>query len=246
MFFDPAHSSAATHAIIVAGHAIITDFSDPLADESWMLLPFQKGEPRKYVEHIRAGVELAAADPASLLVFSGGQTRREAGPRSEAQSYFWIAGHYGWFGHPEVAARAITEEFARDSFENLLFGICRFRECTSRYPDRVTFVSWKFKRERFELHRAAILWPRERFSYYGVNDPDDIAQALAAEQQTAAGYAADPYSSFPEFEGKRQSRNPFLRQHGYFISCPEAAALFLHRGPERFAGPLPWSPYRNI
>jgi hypothetical protein len=228
------------NAIIVAGHAVLLDPSDPLADENWFLLPFQKGEPAKYIEHTRAGVELAASDESALLVFSGGQTRREAGPRSEAQSYYWIADHYAWFGTPEVRTRATTEEFARDSFENLLFGICRFKELASRYPDYVTFVSWIFKQERFELHRTGIRWPAKRYRYFGVNNPDALDQALAAEQATREGYSADPYSGQPEFDSKRRSRNPFLRQHGYATSCPEVAPLFAHRGPELFAGPLPW------
>ena len=30
-----------------------------------------------------------------------------------------------WFGHPEVRNRTFTEEHARDSFENMLFSLCR-------------------------------------------------------------------------------------------------------------------------
>jgi hypothetical protein len=186
-------------------------------------------------------VELAAHDETSLLVFSGGQTRASAGPRSESQSYFWIADHYGWFGNGRVARRAVTEEFARDSFENLLFGVCRFRECTGRYPQSLAFVGWRFKQERFEVHRKAVRWPEERYRYLGVNDPDDFAQALAAERKTMRDYEADPYSASDEFVQKRESRNPFLRQHGYFTSCPELTLLFRHRGPELFDGTLPWS-----
>jgi hypothetical protein len=33
-----------------------------------------------------------------------------------------------------VRWRALTEEHARDSFENLLFSVCRFRELTGTYP----------------------------------------------------------------------------------------------------------------
>ena len=64
----------------------------------------------------------------ALLVFSGGQTRREAGPRSEADGYLALARAFGWWGWVEVAERATDEAFARDSFENLLFGLCRFKE----------------------------------------------------------------------------------------------------------------------
>jgi hypothetical protein len=32
-----------------------------------------------------------------------------------------------------VRRRALTEEHARDSFENLLFSVCRFKQLTSRW-----------------------------------------------------------------------------------------------------------------
>ena len=230
-----------TAAVIVAGHAVLLNPSDPASDASWSLLNFQRGEPPKYIEHVRCGVEIARPDPHALLLFSGGQSRLDAGPRSEAQGYWRIAERAGWFDTAALAARCTTEEFARDSFENLLFGICRFREFTGRYPQRVTMVSWRFKERRFDLHRQAIHWPAERFAYAGANDPDDLDQALAAESANTAKYVADPYSSSAEFRAKREWRNPFRRQHGYFTSCPELAPLLGYEGPQTFSGELPWT-----
>ena len=37
-----------------------------------------------------------------------------------------------------VRWRSLTEEHARDSFENLLFSVCRFRELTGTYPLNIT------------------------------------------------------------------------------------------------------------
>ena len=216
--------------IVVAGHAILRDLALVEQDEGWFLLDFQKGEPRNYIGHIRLAVEQAAADPNSLLLFSGGPTRREAGPRSEALSYWLVAEHYAWFGHPAVAPRALLEDFARDSFENLLFSIARFFELTASMPEFVTVVGWEFKRERFpRLHRAAIGWPEDRFRYLGANNPEALAQALQSEQIARAKYEADPYSLGPEFLAKKAERNPFRRQHGYHASCPQF-----------FAGERPW------
>ena len=45
-----------------------------------------------------------------------------------------------------VRARTVSEEYATDSFENLMFSVCRFREVTGRYPDKVSVVSFTFKR----------------------------------------------------------------------------------------------------
>jgi hypothetical protein len=226
--------------VIVAGHAVLLHFKNLAADSSWALLDFQRGEPRYYIEHVRGGVEAAAGDGESLLVLSGGPTRVDAGPRSEAQSYYEIARHYAWWGHAGVAGRTILEDFARDSFENLLFGICRFNEYAACYPERVTLVSWKFKEQRFALHREAIGYPAERFRYVGPNNPRDLDQALQAERNAIAAYAADPYSSSARFREKRQDRNPYRRQSGYAISCPELAALMRHEGPELYRGPWPW------
>jgi len=63
--------------------------------------------------HIQRGVELAAADNHSLLLFSGGQTRAAAGPRSEGGGYWEAAAASGWFGFPETKERVHTEEQAR-------------------------------------------------------------------------------------------------------------------------------------
>jgi hypothetical protein len=229
------------HAVIVAGHAVLRNFEALESDGSWHLLDFQKGEPPFYLEHVRRGVEIAAADPASLLIFSGGQSRAAAGPVSEGFCYWWIAQHEGWFRATDVRERTLTEEFARDSFENLLLGICRFKEFVGRYPERVTVVSWAFKQERFGMHAAAIRLPGGRFAYSGPNNPVDLRQALAAETLARAKYAADPYSSGAEFAAKRKERNPFRRRHGYVESCPELSGLLHHAGPAAYSGPLPWA-----
>lgn len=78
-----------------------------------------------FLDHIRLGIEEAAADPDALLLFSGGQTRRAAGPRSEGLSYWVVAEAAGWFEKEGVRNRTFTEEHARDSWENLLFSVCR-------------------------------------------------------------------------------------------------------------------------
>jgi hypothetical protein len=67
------------------------------------------GQAQTFLDHIKLGIEAAAADPAALLLFSGGQTRQAAGPRSEGLSYWMVAEAAGWYGHPEVRSRAFTE-----------------------------------------------------------------------------------------------------------------------------------------
>ena len=65
-------------------------------------------------------------------------------------------------GGARAPARATTEEYARDSLENVLFAACRFQEVVGRYPKRVTVVSYDFKRRRFvELLGPALHLPLE-------------------------------------------------------------------------------------
>ncbi|HYO64006.1 MAG TPA: hypothetical protein VER08_10280 [Pyrinomonadaceae bacterium] len=228
--------------VLVACHAVYKadDFARPEDDASWQLEAFQKGEPPFYVGHARRGVELAAEDGAALLVFSGGQTRREAGPRSEAGGYFRLAEHFGWWG-TSVAPRAATEEFARDSFENLLFGLCRFYERAGRAPRRVTVVSWAFKQERFGLHRVALRFPESRFRFVGAGDPVDVNAAREAERRNALEpFRRDPYGARPPLSEKREARDPFKRRPPYAATCPPLAPLLGHRGPRLFDGELPW------
>lgn len=239
--------------VLVAGHAIYVapDFSDPRADRCWILQEFQKGEPPLYIEHIQSGIELAAQDLASLLVFSGGHTRPEAGPRSEGQSYWMIAEHVlQWDAN--VRSRSTTEEYARDSFENLLFGICRFFEATARFPKMVKVVSWKFKEERFDLHRRAIRLPDLRYEFVGVNNPEDMAATKEGESAAIAQFTEDPYGvrmappDSPPKERrkylgeKRRDREPFRRRPPYSVSCPDLAELLAHSSTTFFNGWLPW------
>lgn len=229
--------------VIVAGHAVYVgqDLLHPELDRNWFLQSFQRGEPPLYIGHIRSGVDVARDDPGSLLVFSGGQTRREAGPRSEGQSYWNLAEYFRWWSSPEVSGRSTTEEFARDSFENLLFSICRFKEWTGRYPQKIHVVSWTFKRKRFDLHREALRFPKSRFEFHGANQPEDLVGAEKGEAKAIAAFEKDPYGTGKDLGQKRVDRNPLSRTNPYPVSCPELESILLHRGPTLYEGKLPWS-----
>lgn len=63
---------------------------------------------------------------------------------------------------------AFMQDRARDSLENLLFGLCRFYELVGRYPEFVVVVGYDFKKHRFStLHRTALRLPEEGFRYEG-------------------------------------------------------------------------------
>eukprot|EP01117_Protostelium_nocturnum_P008065 TRINITY_DN2871_c0_g1_i3.p1 TRINITY_DN2871_c0_g1~~TRINITY_DN2871_c0_g1_i3.p1 ORF type:complete len:238 (-),score=60.25 TRINITY_DN2871_c0_g1_i3:17-730(-) len=236
---------------MVAGHAIYLGDAKELAeaetDEGWVLEPYQKGgQVKTYLQHIKAGMDLAYSNPSSLLVFSGGETRLGAGAMSEAQSYYWLA--HKFFRRSdktkpfEPFGRATTEEHAKDSFENLLFSLCRFREMTGKYPRNFTIVGFEFKRRRFvEIHRHALRFPMERFQYLGLDPPGD---ATAGEMANSFGpFQEDLYGCHGSLSEKKKLRNPFRQYHGYRYSCPELSALMTYCPEKRtkvFSGELPW------
>ncbi|KAI9068313.1 hypothetical protein FKP32DRAFT_1587715 [Trametes sanguinea] len=255
------------HLIMVPGHAIWkgTSLEARFDEEQWVLEPYQRGGGRvaAFIQHIIAGAELARQDEHSLLIFSGGQTR-DSSTTTEAESYMRLA-HISDLlptaasspstshsSHPRL--RATTENFALDSYQNLLFSVARFHEYTGRYPARITVIGYEMKRRRFtELHRAALRWPETRFEYIGIDaDGDAEAQGGKSAQQGELQngylpYTQDMYGCHGTLLEKRRSRNPFLRFHSYYTSAPELAPLF-NWCPGRaeggqttiFPGPLPW------
>lgn len=205
--------------IIVAGHAAFKDTVklvpvNPRLDEYWVLQSFQSGEPPYYMEHIYKGVQLLKSSPDSLLMFSGGYTRLEAGHWSEASTYAAIAKDiYG------VQDRIVLEEYARDSYENLEFSLFRFYEIMGFYPKHITVVGWGFKKRRFELHERTLHIPNNRFTYVGCNDPIDLDGAMRGEEKTLELFMADPCGDKLPLSEKKQKRNPFNKVPPY-NDCP--------------------------
>ncbi|KAF9453935.1 hypothetical protein P691DRAFT_693495 [Macrolepiota fuliginosa MF-IS2] len=221
------------HLVIVPGHAIWTghDPKKRLDDSEWILEPYQKGRARleALYHHIQRGVDIGREDDHALVVFSGGQTRLQS-TMTEAQSYLRLAlSSDPTYSSKDISARLTTEDYALDSFQNLLFSIARFKEYTGRYPERISVVGYEFKRARFEtLHRKAIRWPEDKFEYYGV-DPDDVEHVrIATEGERENGflpYTKDLYGCHAGLLDKRQHRNPFRRFHSYYLSAPELSQL---------------------
>ena len=242
--------SALTDLIIVPGHAVFTgtDFSRAQDADSWFLEEYQQRQGPQvvdsFVQHIRVGVREAAANSRAVLLFSGGATRESAGPLSEALSYYRVASASEFFGaDDQLRARMHTEEYARDSFENLLFSLCRFHELTGTWPRNVTVVGYAFKAERFQnYHRAAIDLPASRFNYVGTALPN-AEQAAAGEREVVQAWAGDPYACGADsvLAAKRHERDPFARGVPYFGRCAALHGLLTHCGPEPYAGPLPWA-----
>lgn len=85
------------------------------------------------------------------------------------------------------------------------------------------------KRTRFEeVHRSAMRWPRETFTYIGIDDEGDTSQSYTGEVRSyrlpmdnlidrsqlengLKAFEADLYGCRGTLLDKRQSRNPFNR-----------------------------------
>jgi hypothetical protein len=121
----------AGHSVTVSGHLHDADHDE----EDWFLLDYQKrqGLPEAIIAHIKAGIEAVTTDPTSLLLFSGGETRAQTGPDTEGASYFRVAEAQDLWQQVlnnatnaggkdtllPARSRTASEDFARDSFENL-------------------------------------------------------------------------------------------------------------------------------
>jgi hypothetical protein len=256
IYRDPSKAiipSRIENLVVVAGHAVIRMSKISVADRAdngWYLLAYQKnqGFPGIIVSHVKKGLHLAKQDPSAMLVFSGGQTRKDVGPTSEAASYYYLADQNSWMTDTDtssVKSRVYLEEYARDSLENLLFSVCRFKEVQGYYPSKITVVGFDFKKNRYvDLHRKAIGFPLSNFSYVGVTSPPPFDQAKAerGEVGAASSFQKDLYGcSDPALHVKREKRNPFQRTVPYELACPEMKELLHWCGPGLFdVDSLPW------
>jgi len=257
------------HLIIVCGHAVYsgsakdsfwgdaeTHVSNP---HLWVLDPFQakhaQSNVKFIVKSIQAGMSVATNDAASLLVFSGGKTRLEAGMVSEASGMFQVAETLGW-AESSVKERTVTEEFALDSLDNLIFSICRFRQLVKAYPKRITIISMESKRVRFLLlHAKAAQFPTSQIQFVGIPNPsadaydeepvEPVIQALVEKLQLDSNmeqelatlpsheilksflpFSTDLYACNGSLRQKKLDRNPFAEAPGYHAeSCPEMRSL---------------------
>ncbi|KAI5805807.1 hypothetical protein EDC01DRAFT_640279 [Geopyxis carbonaria] len=231
---EPATTGLKT-LVIVACHSIwLGGASLGTSAAEWILEPYQSSAsaPASFLAHINAGITAVQSDPSALLVFSGGETRPSAGPLTEAGSYYALAMQRGLISD-DIRNRTTTELGATDSYQNLLFSLCRFREVTGgNYPEKIVVVSFGFKRERFvDLHRAAVGWPvgQDQFEFIAAGDPDEgieLVRAMEGERRTRILWEKDAHGCQEKGLGeKRRTRNWGRRTVPYELSCPELKGL---------------------
>lgn len=294
--YPGAQESPLTHLVIVAGHAIWKG-DDPaliMNDTSWLLEDYQRGGSVKtFVKHIEEGLKIAVEDKSSLLVFSGGQTRRQSW-KTEAESYYHLAltmskglpffsdsqedpsqsrlpfepldksetarasRYMSTNEHFDLGRlRMTTEDYALDSFQNFLFSIARFYEFTGTYPQKITVVSYEFKKRRFvDLHAHALRWPSnklipggtQRLNYVGIDDEPNSPSIPKLHDSAYDLFEVDMYGCYGRLLEKRRKRNSGRRIPPYSSTAPELAGLvdwcpaINSRLRGLYPGWLPWDP----
>ena len=218
----------AKYMIMVPGHAIYVgrEASHANLDEYWR--GGFRGEAPFYTQHALAGVSETGKGEKYILIFSGGQTREAVGPISEAQGYWMLSDQHLWLNNDGVRGRAFTEEYARDSLENLAFGVGRFVQITGSKPADIIICGWAFKEERYRMHADALGIRQENLHYTPVNNPegDALTGALRGEIKALADFRASPLGTEGILAQKRAQRDPFLRGDAYrYYGVDELFAL---------------------
>ncbi|KAI2776339.1 FolC bifunctional protein [Daldinia loculata] len=205
------------HLIIVCCHGIWLGGPARGHDENeWLIAGFQKGETPTFIEHIKAGLQVLKENQNSILMFSGGPTRKETSI-SEARSYANLAIANDFFGiltEDETVDRLHSEERALDSYYNVLFSITKFWSTYGTWLATLTIVSHAFKRERLvDCHCGAIGFPLDRTNFVGVDPPGMVdgtnEAAIKGIVEAITQWKEDPHGKSELLAGKRRKRNPW-------------------------------------
>ncbi|KAM0261821.1 hypothetical protein ACHAQJ_002024 [Trichoderma viride] len=224
------------HLIVVCCHGIWNGGpSNGASEDEWLTADFQRGETDTFIKHIKSGVRLLAESyDNSVLVFSGGPTRKET-TLSEAQSYANLAVAHNLFNYSfinklnsttdavstVISSKLLIEDRALDSYHNLLFSLTLFYARFHTWPLFLTIVSHDFKRPRFiDGHCAAIGIPLERTDFVGIDPPGMISgeneAAMNGVGQAVDEWRADPHGRGGKLAEKRAKRNPWGVWQGIF------------------------------
>ncbi|KAF3044379.1 hypothetical protein E8E12_009914 [Didymella heteroderae] len=286
---EPKYNKNIENLVIICCHAIFypdveaPDFPthNPHSEGNWFLAPFQKSDPatgkpgehETFLAHIQASLDIMTTglnatwkedvpwnQDSTILIFSGGATKQDLTPLSEARSYYHAAlaqelsqGHIGGGRARQLFSkgRILLEEHATDSLQNLLFSILLFRQTIGWYPKNIRVITHAFKSKRFlDLHATAIHWPTDRIQVQGL-DPvmssAELESTLEGEKTYGYGpWEQDPLGTGPVLSGKRKQRGWKDQQTEKLAQGLEESVTKLLKGEA--SKELPWAqmPKREV
>ena len=169
----------------------------------------------------------------------------------------WVARANKYYQIAVTAARVkshiVTEEFAVDSYQNLLFSLLRYYTILKRWPKHITLISHDFKKHRFiDLHLRAIRWPIDRFTFVGIDPLEFVVSRLdldiGEENKGFGSWQKDPYAAQLFLQDKRETRgwNPEQLSEICHSDIPVnvKSLVFWNGGAtkcEWYTEPLPWN-----
>lgn len=159
-----------------------------------------------YEQHLKESIKALHSRLYETLIISGGYTKKQV-EKSEAQGMLDWAYHLAL--NPDVS-RIVLEEYARDSFENVLFGMCRFYQEYNRFPEAVTICSWKPKKSRFRLITDGLQIPN--YSFFGIGEKDDVVERETNLVKLVYG---DPLHRKRALTTMRRNRDPWGKGNPY-------------------------------
>lgn len=139
------------------------------SDKDWELASFQieSQDQLSFLYHIYASLHLAEQDPSFRVVFSGGYTKKSVNT-SESASYLQLAKDRGLITS-RISTQIYLEEYARDSYENVLFSLIKFRQETGKWPIFIKIIGLDFKKDRFlNEHLKVLQFPLKYVEYIGI------------------------------------------------------------------------------
>lgn len=166
------------------------------------------GEPRLLTSQLLEALRLAVEEEL-MFIPSGGRTRpllAEVLPLSEAEGAIRFARELLGAEFDE-RLKFCPEPWARDSFENLFYGMCVHRFINGNWPQEVHVVSFEFKRMRFAIAANAL---GVSMKFHGIGQLDELVNrnAIVGEAGFLKAACIDPLLRGHEFEQKRRSRTP--------------------------------------
>ncbi|GMM34394.1 hypothetical protein DASC09_017190 [Saccharomycopsis crataegensis] len=231
---------SATHLVMLPCHAIYKGSGNGKSFKHWYMEEFQKegNDNIAWMKQIETCLDILTNNKDAIVIISGGKTKK-VGNISESFSYLNLImqnkSYYEekYLDLEGLIDRIYLEEYARDSLDNMLYSLYRFKEICGRFPDQTTIVGYEFKRDRFvEYHAKAVGYnDPSKVKYVGIDPCPDYPREspefkkfysdlqVAEWEHAVKHFQIDPLANDPDgvLVAKKRKRNPYNTRAPYHI-----------------------------